>query len=117
MRRRGFRNASSGHGWTLRAIAFDVEIPSGGRLLARSDGAFPNQAMIFGPAAVGIQFHPEITYTQVNRWSGSNPTRLLMRGARPRPDHLAGHLTHGPVVRQWLDQFLNRWVKCELAAA
>ena len=93
------------------------EVPSGGRLLARSDGAFPNQAMICGPAAVGIQFHPEITYTQVNRWSGSNPTRLLMRGARPRPDHLAGHLTHGPRVQQWLDQFLSRWVRVQLAKA
>ena len=99
------------------AMSLRAAAAGGGRLLARSDGAFPNQAMIFGPAAVGIQFHPEITYTQVNRWSGSNPTRLLMRGARPRPDHLAGHLTHGPIVRQWLDQFLSRWVKAALVAA
>jgi len=94
------------------------EIPSGGKLLAVSEGgAFPNQAMRYGAGAVGLQFHPEITYAQVNRWSGGNPTRLLMRGARPRPDHLAGHLIHGPCVRAWLDRFLSRWVKNELAPA
>ncbi|MGE5511822.1 MAG: glutamine amidotransferase-related protein [Bacteroidota bacterium] len=90
------------------------QIPHGGRLLAVADGPFPNQAMSFGPTAVGIQFHPEITFAQVNRWSGSNPIRLLMKGARPRHDHLSEHLIYGPVVRNWLDQFLRRWVACEL---
>jgi GMP synthase (glutamine-hydrolysing) len=93
------------------------DIPSGGRLLAVSDGPFPNQVMGYGHAAIGIQFHPEITYAQVNRWSGSNPMRLYMKGARPRHEHLAGHLTHGPRVRAWLDQFLARWTKAELAVA
>ncbi len=73
--------------------------------------------MSYGPSAVGIQFHPEITYEQVNRWSGGNPMRLLMKGARPRHDHFSGHLTHGPAVRRWLDQFLSRWVKGELMVA
>lgn len=93
------------------------EVPSGGRLLATSNGPFPNQAMSFGRAAVGVQFHPEITYAQVNRWSGSNPMRLYLRGARPRHEHLAGHLTHGPRVRAWLDRFLGRWVRAEVAVA
>lgn len=93
------------------------EVPSGGWLLAQSDGPFPNQAMSYGPAAVGIQFHPEITYAQVNRWSGSNPVRLLMKGARPRHEHLSGHLTHGPRVRCWLDRFLRRWVNAEMSVA
>jgi GMP synthase (glutamine-hydrolysing) len=93
------------------------DIPRGGRLLAVSDGPFPNQVMSYGRTAVGIQFHPEITYAQVNRWSGSNPMRLYMKGARPRHEHLAGHLTHGPRVRSWLDQFLSRWTKAELALA
>lgn len=93
------------------------EIPRGGRLLAVSDGAFPNQVMSYGRTAIGIQFHPEITYAQVNRWSGSNPMRLYMKGARPRHEHLAGHLTHGPRVRAWLDRFLTRWTHAELSLA
>jgi GMP synthase (glutamine-hydrolysing) len=93
------------------------EIPSGGKRLAASEGPFPNQAMRYGPAAIGLQFHPEITYAQVNRWSGANPTRLLMRGARERADHMSGHLVYGPIVHRWLDQFLTRWVKAALAPA
>jgi GMP synthase (glutamine-hydrolysing) len=90
------------------------EVPRSARLLVSSQGAFPNQAFIFGPAAVAVQFHPEITHDQVNRWSGANPVRLLMRGARPRHEQLAGHLTHGPLVRAWLDQMLRRWVEGRL---
>ena len=88
------------------------ELPKDGALLATSDGAYPNQAFSYGPsgAAVGVQFHPEITFAQVNRWSGGNPMRLLMRGARPRQEQLETHLMQGPRVHEWLDQFLRRWV-------
>lgn len=86
------------------------EVPHGADLLAAAGGAFPNQAFRYGPAAFAIQFHPEITHVQVNRWTGSNPTRLLMRGARPRNEHLSDHLMHGPRVLAWLDQFMKRWV-------
>ena len=86
------------------------ELPKDATLLATSDGAYPNQAFSYGPAAVGVQFHPEITLAQVNRWSGGNPMRLLMRGAQSRPEQMQTHLMQGPVVHQWLDQFLQRWV-------
>jgi GMP synthase (glutamine-hydrolysing) len=92
------------------------EMPHGADLLASSGGAFPNQAFLYGPAAVGVQFHPEIMHTQINRWTGSNPTRLLMRGARSRADHVSDHLMHGPRVHAWLDQFLTRWVGGRLVA-
>ncbi len=87
------------------------EVPRDGTLLATSDGAYPNQAFGFGPAAFGVQFHPEITHAQVNRWSGGNPMRLLMRGAMPRPEQIDTHLMQGPRVLSWLDQFLARWVE------
>jgi GMP synthase (glutamine-hydrolysing) len=89
------------------------ELPRGCRLLATSPGAFPVQAFGCG-AAVGVQFHPEITYAQVHRWSGHNPTRLTMKGARARQEHIDGHIVHGPKVQAWLDQFLGRWVAAEL---
>lgn len=91
------------------------ELPRGGRLLATGDNAFPNQAMIYGPAAVGLQFHPEITFAQVNRWSGANAMRLLLRGAKPRAEQLQDHLVHAAAVHRWLDQFLHRWVTGRLA--
>ena len=86
------------------------EVPRGGHLLATSNGHYPNQAFSFGPAAIGFQFHPEITFAQINRWSGGNPMRLLMRGARPRQEQMENHLTNGPEVHAWLDQFMRRWV-------
>jgi GMP synthase (glutamine-hydrolysing) len=85
------------------------ELPRDGTLLATSDGAYPNQAFQYG-SAFGVQFHPEITFLQVNRWSGSNPMRLLMRGAQPRQKHIETHLTDAPKVHAWLDRFLGRWV-------
>lgn len=90
------------------------ELASGARLLATSQGAFPVQCFMYGPAAVGVQFHPEITYAQVHRWTGNNNQRLTLKGARPRQEHIDGHVTHGPKVHGWLDRFLGRWVKAEL---
>lgn len=86
------------------------ELPSGARLLATSDGAFPVQAFVCGEMAFGVQFHPEITYAQVHRWTGNNNTRLQIKGAQAREEHIAGHVMHGPKVRTWLDAFLGRWV-------
>lgn len=90
------------------------EIGAGSRLLVTSGGAYPNQAFVHGPAAVGVQFHPEITFAQVLRWTGGNPMRLLLRGARPRPEQIDDHLMRAPVVHAWLDRFLTRWVRAEI---
>ena len=67
--------------------------------------------------AFGFQFHPEITYAQVHRWTGHNPQRLTLNGARERSEHIAGHMVHAPKVHTWLDGFLNRWVRSALTVA
>jgi GMP synthase (glutamine-hydrolysing) len=85
------------------------ELAAGARLLATSDGPFPNQAFAYG-AAVGVQFHPEITHAQIYRWTARSTGRLNMPGARPRQEHIVGHITHGPRVRAWLDRFLAHWL-------
>jgi GMP synthase (glutamine-hydrolysing) len=89
------------------------ELARGARLLATSSGAYPNQAFGYG-SAIGLQFHPEITYAQVHRWTGGSTGRLGMKGARERHEHLDGHIHHSPKVHAWLDRFLARWVGCEL---
>ena len=93
------------------------ELPAGARLLATSNGAFPVQAFAYGPAAIGVQFHPEITFAQVHRWTGRNNTRMQIKGACEREQHIEGHVMHGHKVRVWLDRFLARWTKNELALA
>jgi len=92
------------------------ELWRGARLLATSEGAFPNQAFASG-TAVGLQFHPEITYAQIHRWTGRSPRRLEAMGARPQHEHIAGHIAHGPDVRAWLERFLASWVLAELSFA
>ena len=92
------------------------ELWRGARLLATSEGAFPNQAFACG-AAIGLQFHPEITYAQIHRWTGRNLRRLEVKGARPQHEHIAGHIAHGAEVRAWLDRFLASWMRAELTFA
>jgi GMP synthase (glutamine-hydrolysing) len=92
------------------------ELARGARLLATSNGGYPNQAFAYG-SAIGVQFHPEITYAQVHRWTGHSNTRLDMKGARTRAEHIEGHVHHGRKVQAWLDGFLTRWVATELTIA
>jgi GMP synthase (glutamine-hydrolysing) len=91
------------------------DLPSGALHLATSDGAFPNQAFAYGPTAVGLQFHPEITFAQVHRWTGHSATRLDAKGARQRHEHIAGHIAHAHKVQTWLAGFLERWARAELS--
>jgi GMP synthase (glutamine-hydrolysing) len=93
------------------------ELPRGACRLATSSGAFPNQAFAYGPAAVGVQFHPEITFAQVHRWTGSRHAAPPLKGAHEREEHIRGHIAHGPKVQAWLDGFLARWARAELQLA
>lgn len=86
-------------------------LPAGAQALATSPGPFPNQALSYGPAAFGLQFHPEITYAMAARWSGRNEHRLSLPGAMPRDMQLADHVSHGPQVRRWLARFLEEWLE------
>jgi GMP synthase (glutamine-hydrolysing) len=86
-------------------------LPQGASLLATSHGAFPNQAFGYGPAAVGVQFHPEITFAQVHRWTCRRAAAPLMKGMLAREEHIRGHIANAPKVQAWLDGFLRRWVR------
>jgi GMP synthase (glutamine-hydrolysing) len=98
--------------WPERVYQWHREgftLPSGATLLARGE-RFENQAFRYGPAAFGVQFHPEITHALVNRWSTHASHRLVLPGARPRPEHISGHVRHGPGQRRWLADLLSLWV-------
>lgn len=85
------------------------DLPGDAHLLVRADSAFENQAFRYG-SGTAIQFHPEITYLQVCRWSGNSPERLAMPGAQDRPSQLRNHVAHAPIVRRWREAFLRQWV-------
>ncbi|SON57250.1 glutamine amidotransferase [Hartmannibacter diazotrophicus] len=86
------------------------EMPSGGELLATGD-SFRNQAFRYGKAAYGIQFHAELTYAMMNRWTVRGSSRMSMPGAQSRRDHFAGRAIHDAAVRTWLNRFLDLWLE------
>ena len=83
-------------------------VPQTSVLLAEGE-LFCHQAFQLGPA-FALQFHPEITQLVMNRWVTRSAYRLVMPGARPGQAHLSGHLLHGARQRQWLGEFLMKWV-------
>jgi GMP synthase (glutamine-hydrolysing) len=92
------------------------QVPAGATHLAQGD-SFENQAFSYGPAALGVQFHPEITYTLVNRWTVMAKDWQDRPGAQERSAQLAGHLLHGRTVGGWLDRTMDRWLAGRVHAA
>src|SRR5258705_1637638 len=91
------------------------DLAQGSVALAVADGHFENQAFACG-SAVGLQFHPEITYAMVNRWTGVSSHRLTEPRAQTRGSQMADHIAHGPGVRRWLDSFMPRWLAADQLA-
>jgi GMP synthase (glutamine-hydrolysing) len=105
--------AGACHGipWPDRVFQWHKEgfdLPSGAKCLATADNRFEIQSFRYG-SALAIQFHPEISYQQVNRWSGRNPQKLEQPGAQDRPSQLNEHIARAPGIHRWLDALLRQW--------
>jgi GMP synthase (glutamine-hydrolysing) len=85
------------------------ELPDGATLLAAGRD-FETQAFQFGPAAFGFQFHPEVTYAMMCRWTVRAAERMSLPGAHPRHSHLEGWFRHDSAVARWSDAFLQAWL-------
>ena len=101
------------HAYQWHFDGFDV--PVGAELLARGAAAFPNQAFRYGRNAVALQFHPEVTYQMMCRWTIRGEERLTRPGARQRREHLDGWFQHDPAVAHWLGHFLESWIEDRLS--
>jgi GMP synthase (glutamine-hydrolysing) len=84
------------------------ELPAGTELLAEG-GDFPIQAFRSGHA-FGLQFHPDVTYAMMHRWTMRGHDRLELPGARPRHHHFEGRAVHDVIERAWLKRFLDGWL-------
>jgi len=85
------------------------DCPAGAETLATGDD-FPTQAIGVGPAAYGLQFHPEVTHAMICRWTVRAAERLALPGAQDRTRQIEGRLMHDPHVVRWLDAFLDNWL-------
>lgn len=86
------------------------DCPVGAHCLA-TGGDFPVQAIQAGPAAFGIQFHPEVTPAMMYRWTTRAHERLTLPGAQPRHAHFDGWYQHDQAVARWLQAFLDHWLR------
>jgi GMP synthase (glutamine-hydrolysing) len=91
------------------------DLPEGAELLAVGGEHFPNQAYRYARHAVGLQFHPEVTYHMMCRWTHRGAERLTRPGALSRPEHLGGWFQHDGRVAAWLEAFLPAWLAGRLA--
>jgi len=85
------------------------DCPAGARVLATGDD-FPTQAISFGPAAYGLQFHPEVTHAMLCRWTVRASERLTAPGAQDRDRQIEGRFMYDPHVSHWLEAFLDHWL-------
>jgi GMP synthase (glutamine-hydrolysing) len=86
------------------------DLPTGATLLASGDD-FEAQAFSYGRGAYGLQFHPEVTYAMMCKWTVTGVDRLSMPGALPRDMHLKGWYLHDAAVAAWLKAFLRTWAR------
>lgn len=84
-------------------------LPVGAQLLASSP-TYENQAIRVGENAFGIQFHPELTYAMMNRWTTRAGYMLSHPGAKKRGDHFRERFVYDPAVLHWLRVFLDNWI-------
>ncbi len=84
------------------------ELPSGTELLAEG-GDFPVQAIRSGNS-FGFQFHPDVTYAMMHRWTTRGHARLELPGARPRHQHFEDRARYDVAERAWLKRFLDGWL-------
>ncbi len=95
--------------------AKDFELPAGTELLATGTD-FPVEAFSIGNA-FGFQFHPDVTYAMMHRWTTRGHARFETPGARPCREHFAQRAVHDVCERAWLKDFLDGWLARVPAAA
>lgn len=86
------------------------DVPKDCTLLATS-GRYPNQAYRYGEHAYAVQFHPEVTPAIFQTWFEEAGDHLSKPGAHPAERQLADAALYDDVQRQWMDDFLDLWLR------
>jgi GMP synthase (glutamine-hydrolysing) len=91
------------------------DLPRGADLLARG-GDFPIQAFKYG-SAVALQFHPEVCYSTICRWTTRGCERMNTPGAQDRETHFDGWFRFDATIARWTRTFLGEWIAPQAAMA
>ena len=85
-------------------------LPPGATLLATGLD-FEVQACHVDERAFALQFHPEVTYAMMCKWTIHGHERMALPGAHAtRRLHLDGWFEHDGAVARWTDAFLGFWI-------
>ncbi len=85
-------------------------LPACATVLAEGQ-VYPLQAYRYGPAAFGIQFHPEVTLQMMHRWTIRGAERMALPGAcGERARHISDRRLYDASVAVWLDVFMRYWL-------
>ena len=71
---------------------------------------YENQAIRYGDHAYGIQFHAELTFAMMHRWTVHGAHRFSLNGAQDRRHHIEGRYLYDAATRRWLQHFLKHWI-------
>lgn len=85
------------------------EIPTDALHLAANE-AFPGQAFRYDGRVYGLEFHPEMTLSMIDRWCTSErgAAKLALRGAQSHAEQRAGYQRNAAASDRWLADFLDR---------
>ncbi len=83
--------------------------PNGAVLLAEGED-FEAQAIRIGEKAYGLQFHPEVTYAMMCKWTVMALERMNHPTAQQRQRHLEGWFQHDGAVARWTKSFVRNWL-------
>jgi GMP synthase (glutamine-hydrolysing) len=83
-------------------------IPSDAVCLAGGN-RFENQAYAYNSHVYGVQFHPEITTSMIERWSERAGHMLDKKGAHDAKRLIADHHIYGEAQHNWLHNFMTHW--------
>ncbi len=94
--------------WVYHWHGEGFSLPAGAEALA--DGTdFACQAFRYGRGAVGLQFHPEVTYAMMSRWIVLGHEKASAKNARPVHQHRPDWFLHDAPVARWAESFLAAW--------
>ena len=71
---------------------------------------FEAQAIQVGERAFGLQFHPDVTYAMICKWTVVAHERMNQPGAQKRERHIDGWFQYDGAVARWTSAFLRRWL-------
>lgn len=84
------------------------DLPAGASHLAASD-RYPQQAFALGRFALGLQFHPEVTATGLERWYVGHASELTQAGIDvPKLRRESG--MHAPALAETSRRFWRNWL-------